>query len=83
MPKPVYKLEQVEAWWDVPAYADHQVQANRVDARFVNHVSKKVMTIEMSCPWISNRERASKNYEVWSFKGGTEGAIQRIRGAPV
>ena len=24
MPKPVYKSEQVEAWWDVPVYADHQ-----------------------------------------------------------
>ena len=59
--KPVFKSEQVEAWWDVPACADHQeVQANRVDARFVNHVSKKVMTIEMSCPWISNREKKSK-----------------------
>ncbi|XP_067038840.1 uncharacterized protein [Acropora muricata] len=61
MPKPVYKSEQVEAWWDVPVCADHQeVRANRVDARVVNHVSKKVMTIEMSCPWISNREKKSE-----------------------
>ena len=42
-------------------YADHQrVQANRVDATFVNHMSKKVMTTEMSCPWISNREKKSE-----------------------
>ena len=42
MPKPVYKSEQVQAWWDVPVYADHQgVRANRVDARVVNHVSNK------------------------------------------
>ena len=61
MPKPVYKSGQVEAWWDVPVYADHQeVPANRVDARVVNHVSKKVMTIEMSCPWTSNREKESE-----------------------
>jgi len=61
MPKPVYKSEQVEAWWDIPVYADHQeVRANRVDARVVNHESKKVMTIEMSCPWISNREKKSE-----------------------
>ncbi|XP_067017133.1 uncharacterized protein [Acropora muricata] len=61
MPKPVYKSEQVETWWDVPVYADHQeVRANRVDARVVNHVSKKVMTIEMCCPWISNREKKSE-----------------------
>ena len=47
MPKPVYKSEQLEAWWDVPVYADHQeVRANRVDARVVSHVSKKVMIID-------------------------------------
>ena len=47
----VYKSEQVEAWWDVPVYADHQeVRANQVDARVVNHVSKKVMTIEKYGP---------------------------------
>ena len=61
MPKPVYKSEQVEAWWDVPVYADHQeVRVDGVDARVVNHVSKKVMTIEMSCPWISDREKKSE-----------------------
>ena len=26
----------------------------------MNHKSKKVMTIEMSCPWISNREKKSE-----------------------
>ena len=42
-------------------YVDHQeVRANRVDARAVNHESKKVMTIEKSCSWISNREKKGK-----------------------
>ena len=42
-------------------YADHQeVLANRVDARVVNHESKKVMTMKMSYPWISNREKKSE-----------------------
>ena len=74
MPKPVHKSEQVESWWDVTVYAD---QANRVDARVVNHVSKKVMTIETSCPWLSNREKKSEenNYEIWSTKVGVEGEI--------
>ena len=36
------------------------MRANRVDARVVNHESKNVMTIEMSCPWISNREKKSE-----------------------
>ena len=61
MPKPVYKSEQEETWWDVPVYADHQeVRANRADVGVVNHETKKVMTIKMSCPWISNREKKSK-----------------------
>jgi len=55
------QVGKVEAWWDVSGYSDHQeVRANRVDARFVNHVSKKVMTIEMSRPLISNREKRSE-----------------------
>ena len=59
--KAVYKSEQVETSWDVPVYADHQrVRANRVHGTFVNHMSKKVMTTEMSCPWISNREKKSE-----------------------
>ena len=37
-----------------------EVRANRVDARVVNHESKKVITIEMNCPWISNREKKSE-----------------------
>ena len=45
----------------VPVYADHQeVRADQVDAMVVNHESKKVMTIEMSCPWISYREKKSE-----------------------
>ena len=61
MPKPVYKSEQVEAWLDVPVYADHhEVRSNWVDAKVVSYKNNKVMTIEMSCPWISNREKKSE-----------------------
>ena len=35
----------------------HEVRANRVDARIVSHKDKKVITLEMSCPWIANRTR--------------------------
>ena len=51
MPKPEYRSEQVEAWWDVPVYADHQeVRANRVDARIVDHANKKVLTLGDELP---------------------------------
>ena len=54
-PKPVYENSEVQVFWDVPVYADYQeVRANRVDARIINHKSKQVLTLEMSCPWIDN-----------------------------
>ena len=55
------------------------MRANRVDARVVNHESKKVMTIEMSCPWISNREKKSEEKTMkygplrWELKGQYKG----------
>ncbi|PFX12000.1 hypothetical protein AWC38_SpisGene24112 [Stylophora pistillata] len=56
--KPVYESENVKAYWDVPIYADQQeVRCNRVDARIVNHMCKRVVTLEMSCPWVNNRTR--------------------------
>ena len=33
-----------------------EVRANRIDPRTVDKESKRVMLLEMSCPWISNRE---------------------------
>ena len=34
-----------------------ELKANRIDARIINHEEKKVITLEMSCPWTENRER--------------------------
>ena len=57
-PKPIYESDDAEAFWDVPVYAEHAyVKANRVDARFVDHKTKQVWAIEMSCPWIDNRKK--------------------------
>ena len=33
------------------------MQANRIGAKIVNHKSKEVVVLEMSCPWIENREK--------------------------
>ncbi|PFX28749.1 hypothetical protein AWC38_SpisGene6490 [Stylophora pistillata] len=57
-PKPVYESENVKAYRDVPIYADQQeVRCNRVDARIVNHMCQRVVTLEMSCPLVNNRTR--------------------------
>ena len=58
-PKPtVYEANNAKAFWDVLLFAEHQeVRANRVDARTINHESKRVITLEMGCPWVTNREK--------------------------
>ena len=60
-PKPVNKLNNAQVFWDVPLFAEHhEVRTNRVDARIINHESKRVITLEMSCPWVTNRENITK-----------------------
>ena len=64
-PKPVYESDDVQAYWDVLVFADHEeVRCNRVDARIVNHKTKRVVTPEMSCPWVSNREKKNEEKTV-------------------
>ncbi|PFX11880.1 hypothetical protein AWC38_SpisGene24251 [Stylophora pistillata] len=56
--KPVYESESVKAYWDVPIYADQQeASCSSVDARIVNHMCKRVVTLEMSCPWVNTQTR--------------------------
>ena len=45
-PKPVYEAINAHAFWDVPFFAELQeVRANRVDARIINHESKRVIML--------------------------------------
>ena len=56
-PKPVFEANSAQAFWDVPLFAAHQEdRANREDARMNNHESKRVISLEMSCPWVTNWE---------------------------
>ena len=36
------------------------MKQNRVDARFRDHEKKRVLAVEMSCPWTGNREKKQK-----------------------
>ena len=55
-PKPLYESPEAKAYWDVPVFAEHEhLPQNRVDAIFINHKEKKVIAVEMSCPWVENR----------------------------
>ena len=50
-PMPEYVSEDAQALWDIPTYREnHELQANRIDAKIVNHKSKEVVVLEMSCP---------------------------------
>ena len=52
----MYESTHEQAFWDVPVYAEHTVVcANRVDVRIVDHKEKRVVLVEMSCPWVDNR----------------------------
>ena len=64
-PKPEYVLEDIQALWDIPTYGEnHELQAKRIDAKIVNHKSKEVVVLEMSCPWIENREKKDEEKSV-------------------
>ena len=55
--QPMYENGRAMAYWDIPLYADNtHVKANRIDATIVDKENKKVSVIEMSCPWVENRE---------------------------
>ena len=55
-PKSLYDSEDVQAYWDIPVFAEYnEFKAKRADAKIVDHQAKKVTTLEMSCPWIQNR----------------------------
>ena len=56
--KPEYKNERASAFWDVPVYAEKmEVTANRIDAIVVDKQKKKVLLLEMSCPWMVSRKQ--------------------------
>ena len=57
-PQPVNEGTHAQAYWEVPVYGECQdLRANRIDARIVNHQEKKIIAMEMSCPWVSNRQK--------------------------
>ena len=55
--KPMHVNERAIAYWDIPLYADNtHVKAKRIDATIVDKENKKASVIQMSCPWVENRE---------------------------
>ena len=72
-PKSLSESEDVQAYRDIPVLAEYnEIRANRVDTRIVDHRAKTGTTLEMSHPWIRNREKKDeeKNYGplCWELK---------------
>ena len=64
--KALYESEDVQAYWDIPVFVEYNKgRAKRMHARIVDHQAKTVTTLEMSCPWIQNREK--KDEEVLKY----------------
>ena len=56
--KALYESEDVQAYWDIPVFVEYNKgRAKRMHARIVDHQAKTMTTLEMSCPWIQNREK--------------------------
>ena len=56
-PKPVDENQRAKAYWDELVYAKNtEVRVNTIDVRKINKDDKKVTLLEMSCPWMENRE---------------------------
>ena len=81
-PKPMYENERVTAYWDVPLYAENNlVTPNRIDATIVDKGKREVSLIEMSCPWIDNREvkAEGKTTKYAPLRSGAEGTISELQ----
>ena len=56
-PKTVDQNHRAEAYWDELVYAKNtEVRVNTIDIKKINKGDKKVTLLEMSCPWMENRE---------------------------
>ena len=51
-----------------------------MDAKFIDHEKKKVLAVEMSCPWTENREKKQeeKTIKYGPPPLGTQTAVPRI-----
>ena len=86
-PKPVYEADSGQVFWDVPVFALlEEVTENRVDVRIIDYQTKRIITLEISCPWIPNRtnKTAEKTLKYGPLRWvGTKAAVSRIRNATV
>ena len=55
----MYKNEKIQVYWDIPEYSGHEDDLEngplRPDGKIINESTKNIFVLEMSIPWIENR----------------------------
>ena len=58
--KPHYENDDLEVFWDIPEYSGYDNETGngplRPDGKIINKPEKTIYVLEMSVPWITNRE---------------------------
>ena len=66
--KPLYENEEIEIYWDIPEYTgiedDLDKDPLRPDGKVINKTTKTIHVLEMSVPWIENRNCKFEEKEV-------------------
>ena len=76
----------MQAYWDTPVYGEYQEpRADRVDARIVKNRDKQVIALEMSCSWVSNRDKktSEKTMKCAPLRWELNTEVPRVRDQPV
>lgn len=82
IPKPLYESDEVQAYWDVSVYAEHQeVRSNRFDAHIINYKTNQVITLETSYPWIGNREKKSQEKKTLTTEMAAKATVPGVQTA--
>ena len=58
--KPLYENEEIAVFWDIPEYSGFENELEhgplRPDGKVINKITKTILVLEMSIPWIENRK---------------------------
>ena len=56
-------------YWDIPVYAESmKVSQLYRYVRITNVHPRKVILLEMNCPWVENRDEAVKEHKTWRLE---------------
>ena len=67
--QPYYQNERAEFWWDIPEYTGRETESERPvrpDGKLRLQQSKEIFLIEMTVPWMGNRDEKLK-YKVGKY----------------